>query len=228
MSDQLPHLYLKKNDQFENAVQVLLNTGQSDNLLPETKLLNIPNLLSCEEVSVVANGFDFVEFTGSGNKCLNGKLLLSQKINGEFILTELSSLSLKIPDELKGSDEPKYVSDLKKSLVKSWNVALQLALTKLTIVDKEYKHSTAKKYLSALNLTKKSNMVVAIAVIAIIVIIKMFSGENTSSPKSNKGKFPNPTPEQMALEQDEILNKAFKEIGIDREKLASDMSCFTE
>lgn len=34
--------------------------------------------------------------------------------------------------------------------------------------------------------------------------------------------------EQMAVEQDAILNNAFKEIGIDREKLASDMSCFTE
>lgn len=221
---------------------VLIDNRSPENLNTGSRLVALPSLNATLEIDLKVEGFDFVEISKSGEKFISGSVFARQALIDGEVLTLLNTPKYLLLDQDTGNQEQLKVRQIKKLITQQWSSCFSDAVDKATKPQEATNTiSEVAPKLSLSNLSqqtmrlarslkekKKSLLVLTLAILIILANAVILTVINDAKDQYKTSKFDPKTAEQLATEQDQILNNAFKEIGIDREKLASDMSCFTE
>ena len=236
-NDYIPTIKIIKSESDQDTSTLFINTQSSLNRSPSTKCISVKKFDSCAEINISLDGFNYLEILNDGQKGLTGRVLLKQILNDSVYFHELAKPFYLIKGDLDGLSEPAFVEQLKLSIYESWSKTLSKAIGQIASLEhkKSFEKgeikSPAKPGEAALNFFQKLKSfnkfwLIGVGFLALVSINAYLLASNFNPPNPTSSQLLNA--EQMAAQQDEILNNAFKEIGIDREKLASDMSCFTE
>lgn len=216
-----------------------LDTRCDANKTPKASLLFIKNLQTCSELSMVFEGFDYLDSNPNGKKYLNGKVFIRQIYEKQPVMTLIANPRYSVDLNTAVQSEVALVRELKAAITKTWittfNDALEAnsksiqPITTSTKTSSKHHPSRSQQITTPIGKFCKRKYFGYVVLGATIILFNGFMWSKSTSHISKQNQpYALANAEQMAIEQDQILNNAFKEIGIDREKLASDMSCFTE
>lgn len=235
-----PILSLQANSTLggNDKLVVVVDTRGAISLNGKTALFAISDISQSKATYLDFENFNVVEIDQTTNKYfIKGKVYLTLE---KDVLTKMLIAEIKYDvTKLKANypNEGLLVSDLNKRIKNDWNDSFNSAL-KLSFQPQNPTVETAKKtvgesnsFFKKINITtlKKNKTKTAIFVfMGILVTLNLsylFSKANNQQQNSAVSLL---SAEAMAQQQEELLDKAFSDIGIDRSKLASDISCFTE
>lgn len=216
------------NDE-KNVIGVLVSSHSKECLNSCSRLIRVHVPLDHMELSLIVAGFDYFEKHTAASKSFAGQILLRQVIGSDIKDIVIATPIYLIGNEEIIHSEQSVAKDLKKLITASWknefDGAFHTHLSPTTPPqDKKYRFSFVNRF----EIFKPTKFKVLFFILLFFSILNYSLINKANTPKALQAQSTQLPPEQMAREQDEILNNAFKEIGIDREKLASDMSCFTE
>ena len=224
-----------------NGCQILVNTISPLNLQPEVKVCSLPFISKATKFDLEFSGFDYFEVSSNGEKYLGGNIYIKEIVNESPILTLLSSPKYLSLDFHSDKSEQVLTRITKDHIKREWSECFSELLNSTFKPRENNTQNHASKvqllktpltWFSSIikkdSINKKKVTYILIGITAVSLNVAMWSLGGSNEQMKNSNQLNIKSAEQMAVEQDAILNNAFKEIGIDREKLASDMSCFTE
>lgn len=194
----------------------------------ESKLLNI-DISKVSSISLVFRCFDFASKDKKNSKFVDGELFLNlEYFDNSKDLIKILDIREKIFES--GKDESYLVSLLKKEMVNKWQYSFNESYIDFLNGEKNVetltKVSSNKKNKIKINLKKIPLFIVLVcfSVISITGYAYLKKSENSKMSKADLST----DPQKLAESQKKALDQTFSELGIDREKVDSDLSCFQE
>lgn len=233
-----PILSLQTNSALGSSDKliVVVDTRGSISINGKTALFAINDISQSRSTYLDFESFNVLEFDQAANKYfIEGKvyLTLEKDILTKTLLAEVKYDVTKLKNDY--SNEGLLVNDLNKRIKNDWNDSFNLALKSSfqpqASVDELTNNTQGviASFFKKLNIKSLKKNKTKTAIIALIGILVTLNLSYLHSKSSNQQQSTPLLPaEAMAQQQDELLNKAFSDIGIDRKKLSSDLSCFSE
>lgn len=235
-----PILSLQTNSTLggNDKLVVVVDTRGEISLNGKTALFSISEISKSKSTYLDFENFNVVEFDQAINKYfIEGKVyLILEKDNlTKTLLSEIKYDVTKLKKDYP--NEGVLVSDLNKRIKNDWNDSFNLALKSSFQPPKPTGETTEKTVGESSSFFKKINIpsiknnksktaiYVFMGILVALNLSYLYSKENNQQQSAAVSLL---SPEAMAQQQEELLDKAFSDIGIDRSKLASDISCFTE
>lgn len=237
-----PILSLQTNSSIggNDKLVVVIDTRGMLSLNGKTTLLAISDISQSKTTYLDFENFNIVEIDQATSKYfIGGKvyLTLEKDVLTKTLIAEIKYDVTKLKADY--SNEGLLVNDLNQRIKSDWNDAFNSAL-KLSFQSKIQNptvETTKKTVGNSSSLFKKFNIAtfkknktktalfVFMGVLVALNLSYLFSKANNQQQNATVSLL---SAEAMAQQQEELLDKAFSDIGIDRSKLASDISCFTE
>lgn len=245
---------LKELKDFSSEILLDLKPGNNDQTLSvyvktisqgkqNSQITNLPNYDSIESISLYFEGFDCINITAQNIETLSGNifLMVTRGQNVENVLIASPVICLSNRKSLFNNHKKSVNSNLKElraSLFQEWNESFsdsydELHTQSVTLISKPDPKPLGlpsipfrlKEYLPR-------NKLINGLIISILVLTVGFLGMTVYSKSihlsAQKTAVKSLDAAALAKQQDEQLNEAFLELGIDRSKLTSDLSCFVE
>lgn len=236
-----PRLAFQDNSTLKgvDSLVVAVDTRGTGCINGKTIMFSLNGASKAKATYLAFEGFNVLEFDQeSGKYLINGKvyLVLEQTDTEKHLIADIKYDVTSIKPDYTA--EAALVSDVNAKIKNDWNDSFDLALKMLLNPVDQYQQKSQiekqqrggawfyfKKPFSYISNNK--GKVILPAIISVLVLLnlaQLFGGKNNQQADAVSLL----SAEAMAKQQDEILDKAFSDIGIDRNKLSSDISCFTE
>lgn len=228
------------NADLDPILTVLIKSTASGN--QTSILLKLLKYKSITSMKLCFEGFDYFDETNN-QKRISGKVFLEVSRNDVVEKHLLASPTVEIPNSKRrfgtSRDNLFTLGEVRKYIINAWNCEFSESQDQLyqAINTPEQNHNS-------LQVKEKSSFIKQIKILlprgrafkilgaTVLCLITIYLGLNIYSKVINlsaqKSAIKSLDAESLAKQQDQQLNEAFLDIGIDRSKLTSDLSCFVE
>lgn len=224
-----------------DAINIFVDTTSDIDLNRQPKNISVRNSNSIIESQLSIQGFDTIEKI-NGHEIMKGEIYLSiKRFDGskeDILLHSPHINTCRLTSEKKS--KTLQLEDFRKEVNKLWQDAFYHSfalkseaneVNKLITTPFPKSQSLLTELLASLRNLKPKGitkiLIYCFCIFAILVMgLNLYEKSLKVKAQYNANKAVDPS--MLVSEHDEILNKAFADMGIDRSKISNDLSCFSE